>query len=94
MRELTEMIAKEALRSPKPNPSMLASLNSVMPVIEKYSPSQAAQLRRKAPPQADEQESNETDDNDEMPVNYRQVLEKGSADDILNAAAKAPPGAR
>jgi len=93
IRELTEMIAKEALRSPKPNPSTLASLNSVMPVIEKYSPSQAAQLRRKAPPQADEQESNETDDNGEMPVNYRQVLEKGSADDILNAAAKAPPGA-
>ena len=93
IRELTEMIAKEALRSPKPNPSTLASLNSVMPVIEKYSPSQAAQLRRKAPPQADEQESNETDDNDEMPSNYGQVLEKGSADDILNAAAKAPPGA-
>jgi hypothetical protein len=94
LRELTEMLAKEALRAPAQNADLLSSLQSMMPVVEKYSPSQATQLRRKAPQKVEEGE--DTEDAGDLKKSdweaYSQVLEKGSVDDLLAAAAKAPPG--
>jgi hypothetical protein len=94
LRELTELLTKEALRSPAQNADLVSSLQSMMPVVEKYSPSQAAQLRRKAPPKVEE--GDDIEDAGDFKKSdweaYSQVLEKGSIDDLMAAAAKAPPG--
>ncbi|MDT4966257.1 MAG: hypothetical protein QOJ64_994 [Acidobacteriota bacterium] len=88
MSELTEMVATEALRSPSQNAGMLSALQRMMPVVEKYAPGLAVQVRAKAP------KSDEEDEEIETPVHewgkYADIFRKGSADELLAAAQNAP----
>jgi hypothetical protein len=96
LRELTEMVAAEALRSPAQNADMLASLQSMMPVVEKYAPARVGQIRQKAPPAVvvDENDEAEGDEMAEM-GKYRTLIDTGSsADELLSAAPKASEGMR
>jgi len=95
LRELTEMVTAEALRSPAQNADMLSSLQSMMPVVEKYAPARVGQIRRKAPVEVVVDEDDETDGVEPVEVGkYRTLFEKGSADELLSAATKAPGGMR
>lgn len=95
LRELTEMVAAEALRSPAQNADMLSSLQSMMPVVEKYAPARVGQIRQKAPPVVvfNEDEDSEGAEIVEM-EKYQTLIEKGSADELLSAAPKASEVAR
>ena len=94
LRELTEMVSAEALRSPTQNADMLSSLQSIMPTVEKYAPGRAGQIRQKAPPTVVEMEETPNGMTVANVGKYRQLFEKGSADDLLAAAANADPGMR
>ncbi|HYJ45722.1 MAG TPA: hypothetical protein VEV81_03840, partial [Pyrinomonadaceae bacterium] len=59
VRELTEMVVAEALRGGG-NEDLLMSLQSMMPVVEKYAPARAAQLKQKIPQPAPNEEKEET----------------------------------
>lgn len=92
VRELTEMIADAALHG-SGNYQMLYSMRSMMPTIEKYAPARAAQIKQKlakAKP-GEEGEEGEADaevSEVEMTDDYRTLIEKGSADELLSAASK------
>jgi hypothetical protein len=94
LRELTEMVAAELLRSPAQNADMLSSLQSMMPVIEKYAPARADQLRQKVPLATVDVEETSNGINVVEWGNYSPLIEKGSTDELLAAAAKAPQGMR
>jgi hypothetical protein len=95
LRELTEMVTAEALRSPAQNADMLSSLQSMMPVVEKYAPARVGQIRQKAPVNVVADEDDETDGVEPVEVGkYRTLFEKGSTDELLSAAPKAPEGMR
>jgi hypothetical protein len=95
LRELTEMVAAEALRSPAQNADMLSSLQSMMPVVEKYAPARVGQIRQKAPPAVvvDEDDEAEGDEMVEM-GKYRKLIDTDSVDELLSAAPKASEGMR
>jgi hypothetical protein len=95
LRELTEMVTAEALRSPAQNADMLSSLQSMMPVVEKYAPARVGQIRQKAPVETVVDEDDETEgvETGEM-GKYRTLFEKGSTDELLSAAPNAPEGMR
>jgi hypothetical protein len=91
VRELTEMVTTEALRSPDQNASMLSSLQSMMPVVEKYAPARAGQIRQKAPVDAIIDADAEAEGVDPVEFDkYRTLVEKGSTEELLSAAPKAP----
>ncbi|HEV7373722.1 MAG TPA: hypothetical protein VGN95_03325 [Pyrinomonadaceae bacterium] len=95
VRELTEMVTAEALRSPAQNADMLSSLQSMMPVVEKYAPARVGQIRQKAPVEVVADEDDETEGVEPIEVGkYRKLVEKGSADELLSAAPNAPEGMR
>jgi hypothetical protein len=105
LRDLTELIAAEALRSSSSaGPELLNNLREMMPVVERYAPARAAQLKKKFAPTAvaDEKGAGEKIAGDEdFPgvggVNerrYTELFEKGSVDELLAEAAKAPDGVR
>lgn len=94
LRELTEIIAAEALRPSSTNPELLSSLQEMMPIVEKYAPSRAAQLRRKAEPQRSADGEDGEIINAQGWGKYSHIFEKGSVDEILTAANKAPEGIR
>lgn len=90
LRELVEMVTAEALRSPAQNSDMVSTLQSIMPAVEKYAPARAVQLRQKV-------RQKTTDENVEIEGvgmaewgKYRALFEKGSTDELLSAAPKAP----
>jgi hypothetical protein len=93
LRELTEMLLTEALRPSSTSPELLNSLQEMIPIVEKYAPSRVAQLRRKAEPQ----KSKESGDGEDAQLDwskYRPLIEKGSVDELLEAAPKSPEGMR
>ncbi|HEX8845411.1 MAG TPA: hypothetical protein VF791_12240 [Pyrinomonadaceae bacterium] len=91
VRELTEMLAAEVLRSPQSNLELYASLTPLMPVVEKYAPTRAEQLRKKAPKLSIEEEGDAAEDESErMWAKYQPMIEKGTVDEILAAAPGAP----
>jgi hypothetical protein len=95
LRELTEMVTAEALRSPAQNADMLSSLQSMMPVVEKYAPARVGQIRQKASVLVVADEDDEAEGVEPVEVsNYRTLVEKGSADELLSAAPNAPEGMR
>jgi hypothetical protein len=109
MRELIEMIAVEALRPSSTSPELLSSLQEMMPVVEKYAPVRAAQVKRKVEPQkvADDKDTDNKDNDgrgtdgdatteiaDTDGNRFDSVLEKGSVDELLAEASKAPEGMR
>ncbi|HEX8888870.1 MAG TPA: hypothetical protein VF779_06815 [Pyrinomonadaceae bacterium] len=91
MRDLTEMIAGEALRG-SGNYQILYSIRTMMPTIEKYAPARAAQIKQKLSKTTQDEEAGEGEDAEEPEVEgveeYRTLLEKGSADELLAAASK------
>ena len=103
LRELTEMIAMEALRPSSTSPELLDSLREMMPIVEKYAPARAAQLRRKTEPPkvaGDKTPDEKPTDNDEpYPAaieenRFQAIFEKGSVDELLAEAPKASEGMR
>jgi hypothetical protein len=103
MRELIEMIAAEALRPSSTSPELLGPLQEMLPVVEKYSPARAAQVKRKTEPQKmtenkppvekgtdNEESNNEATTLVEDESRYSTLIEKGSVDELLAEAAKAP----
>lgn len=109
LRELTDMLLTEALRPASTSPELLTALQEMIPVVEKYAPSRVAQLRRAAGAQKPT-ETVEINDGDsdgdggggsdaanlaatEM-NKYSVMFEKGTADEMLEAAPKAPDGVR
>lgn len=102
VRELIEMMAAEALRPSSTSPDLLVSLQEMLPVIEKYAPARAAQIKRRiAPPPGVTESRSETATGDEVVeiagVNenkYSNVIEEGTVDELLAEAAKAPEGLR
>ena len=93
LRELTEMVAAEALRGPG-NEDMLSSLQAIMPAVEKYAPARAAQIRQKIPKTTVSEEGEESEAQEAVAEagKYQPLFEKGSTDELLTAAAKAPQG--
>ena len=88
LHELTDMVAAEALRGPG-NLEMLSQLHAVMPVVEKYAPESAEQLRRKIPQKKNDGEESGFGNGPLEFEKLRPLIEKGSVDDILAAASKA-----
>jgi hypothetical protein len=101
LRDLTELIAVEALRSSSSaSPELLNSLREMMPAVERYAPARAAQLKKKFGPTALGTGEKVADDEDFPAIRsmnerkYSELLEKGSVDELLAEAAKAPEGVR
>lgn len=92
MRELLEMNINYALNSPN-GADRLMALENMMPDVQKYAPARAAELRRKIA-----QRKNATKEVAEDATGgwekYRVLMEKGTADELLAAAANAPQGVR
>ncbi|MBV9210366.1 MAG: hypothetical protein JOZ52_07040 [Acidobacteria bacterium] len=94
MRELAELIASAVLNASSETAARYMSIGSLMPLLEKYAPSRAQQLRRK---NADEAESDEGGDEIEETgawQQYQKLMESGSTEDWLAAAEKVEPGMR
>lgn len=93
MHELIEKLAVEALRPNTTSPELLGVLQEMMPAVERYAPARAAQVQRKF-----EQQNKGTAQL--IPTaepdwsKYQSVMEKGSVDEVLAAAAGAPEGVR
>jgi hypothetical protein len=100
LRELTEMLAVEALRpSSTAGPELINYLLEMMPAVEKYAPARAAQLKKKTAQQAATGEKGAaeeaaTDISNWDTSKFGTLLEKGSTDELLAEAAKAPAGVR
>lgn len=101
LRELTEMLLTEAMRPSSTSPELLSSLQEMLPVVEKYAPSRVAQLRRTIEPQKVVEKDPDGGGDGvtavataDMMNQYSAMLEKSTADELLEAAAKAPEGAR
>jgi hypothetical protein len=94
LRELTEMIAAEALRPSSTSPELIDSLQEMMPILEKHAPARAAQLRRKLEPQKKTDEEGGEIAAAQNWRKYQSIMEKGGVDELLTAAATAPEGVR
>ncbi|HKC66483.1 MAG TPA: hypothetical protein VKB86_22760 [Pyrinomonadaceae bacterium] len=92
LHELTDMVAVEALRGPG-NMEMLSQLHAVMPVVEKYAPERAEQLRRKSPQKKNDDGSAFEDESIDW-EKYRPLIKNGNADELLAAASTAQPPTR
>lgn len=94
--ELIEMIAKEALRPNSTSPDLLGSLQEMMPVVEKYAPARAAQLRRRTEGKKSASAEGEEDGEsaEALMSKYRSLFEKGSVDELLAAAPQVPEAMR
>ena len=95
MSELIERLAAEALRPNSTSPELLGVLLELMPTVEKYAPARAAQLRRRTQGKEAAGEVAQVIPAVDSDWNkYQPVLEKGTIDEILAAAADAPEGMR
>ncbi|HEY0385055.1 MAG TPA: hypothetical protein VGC64_03555, partial [Pyrinomonadaceae bacterium] len=99
IRELMEMNINLALNSPNYS-GLLNTLAAMMPQVEKYAPARVAELRRRMAQfkgaDKDEEGAGELD-NETAAVNwgkYQTIMEKGTAEELLAAAEKAPQGIR
>jgi hypothetical protein len=88
VRDLLEMVTAVAI-SNVPNASLFTLLSSLMPEIEKRLPERATILRRRIA------ESTRTlDPQEQMFMEYQELIQRGTVDALLEAAAKAPDKAR
>jgi hypothetical protein len=104
LRELTDMLLTEALRPSSTSPELLGSLQEMLPVIEKYAPSRVAQLRRTMQPQmiettkatdGDGVGDGQVPDLPNMDMSKINItFEKGTVEELLEAAPNAPEGLR
>jgi hypothetical protein len=84
------MIVGEALQG-SGNYQIMYSLRSMMPTIEKYAPARAAQMKQKLAKTMPDEDGEESEGGEEAEAevgDYRALLEKGSADELLSAASK------
>jgi hypothetical protein len=104
MRELLEMNITLALNSPSYS-GRLETLSALLPQVQKYAPARMAELRRKMAQHkttVTATASSNGDDGDEAAppapapdwAGIQNTIEKGTPEDLLTAAAKAPPGMR
>jgi hypothetical protein len=101
MRELLEMNITLALNSPSYS-GPLETLSALLPQVQKYAPARLAELRRKMAQHkttATTIASSGNDEDEAAPpapdwAGIQSTVEKGTPEDLLTAAAKAPPGMR
>lgn len=101
LRELMEMNVTLALTSR--DPGRLQALDGLMPQVEKYAPARAAEIRSRvaqykkaASAVTNDDDGTENGDETSVPdwLKYQGIVEKGTAEEVLTAAAKAPPNMR
>lgn len=86
--DLTDLVINAAMNSSPGQPTFM-SLQSLLPELEKRAPERVAQLRRKL-----------TENNDKLDpmyklmIQYQTLMRDGKPEEILAAAAKAPPDMR
>lgn len=97
IRELMEMLAAAALSNSKPSRDegegygegwrsyLLTELNSIIKEVEKYAPSRASQISRKAA-----QSNRKVPPEEKFYKEQERVLSNGSVDEVLETAKKAP----
>jgi hypothetical protein len=93
IRELVEMLSKEALRSSSTSPELLGSLGEMMPVIEKYAPVRAREIRRRIEPQKTTtvtEASTGSTDTVIVENRYESMLQHASVTTLLAEAPTAP----
>lgn len=88
VRDLLEMVTAVAVSS-APNAPIFTLLASLMPEIEKRLPERATILRRRIAENA-----RTLDPQERMFVEYQELIQRGTVDALLEAAAKAPDKAR
>jgi hypothetical protein len=88
VRDLLEMVTAVAVNS-APNAPIFTLLPSLMPEIEKRLPERATILRRRIAENA-----RTLDPRERMFVEYQELIQRGTVDALLEAAAKAPDKAR
>jgi hypothetical protein len=103
LRELMDVNVSLALASPQ-HLAQLRSLPNILQQAEKYAPSRGAELRRRmgesqkvdveVTATGDDEADTDTDETGGYLSQYKTVMESGTPDEILAAAAKAPPGLR
>jgi len=91
MHELIEKLSAEALRPNTTSPELVGVLQEMMPAVEKYAPARAAQIKRKVEADAKVQV---TSASTAEWTKYQSVMQKGSPDELVAAAATAPEGMR
>jgi len=94
IRELMEMVTAAALKNSVSKDDdddegfesyLLMELNSMIKEIEKYAPSRAAQISKKVA-----ETNSKVPPEEKAYMQYEEVLSKGSVDDIIESASKAP----
>lgn len=84
LRDLLEMVTGAAL-APTSNDVSLTFLHELMPEVEKHLPERVPALRRRLA-----ESSRRLDPRQRVYVEYQELLQRGTADALLEAAAKAP----
>ncbi|MDX6694326.1 MAG: hypothetical protein QOF02_1929 [Blastocatellia bacterium] len=103
LRELMDLNISLALASPQ-HLAQLRALPNILQQAEKYAPSRGAELRRKigesqkvdvaVTATGDDEADTDADETAGYMSQYKTVMENGTPDEIVAAAAKAPPGLR
>ncbi len=98
MRELLEMNITLAINSPS-NSGRMETIAALLPQVQKYAPSRVAELRRKmaqhkTPTATNDDEGEEDGAPSHDWAKLQSTIEKGTPDDLLAEAAKAPSGMR
>jgi hypothetical protein len=88
VRDLLEMVTAVAVSS-APNAPLFTLLPSLMPEIEKRLPERATILRRRIA-----ESTRMLDPQERMFMEYQELIQRGTVDALLEAAAKAPDKAR
>ncbi|HEV7377126.1 MAG TPA: hypothetical protein VGN95_20585, partial [Pyrinomonadaceae bacterium] len=88
VRDLLEMVTAVAVNS-APNAPLFTLLPSLMPEVEKRLPERATILRRRIAENA-----RTLDPRERMFMEYQELIQRGTVDALLEAAAKAPDKAR
>lgn len=94
LRELADLILAAALNAAPEFQERYLDISSIMPQLEKYAPSRAAQLRRKRGQEAEESENLEEETQALSWSKYQETIEKGTPEEILAMAGKVPDGMR
>lgn len=87
-RDLTDIVINAAMNSPGDQPIFMM-LQSLLPELEKRAPERVAQLRRKLT-----ENTEKLNPQFKMMMQYQMLMRDGKTDELLAAAAKAPPDMR
>ncbi|MBA3438828.1 MAG: hypothetical protein H0T92_03040 [Pyrinomonadaceae bacterium] len=89
IRDLMDTVAVAALNAPPNNPHLLSMLQGMIPQIEKYASARVPSLRRKIAEMHRGQDEPNRQWNE-----FNSLIQNGTLEAVIEAAAKAPPEAR